>query len=167
MKETLGALMEWEFQEGIDFWSKGRPGRPSKIMVSPEIEDSFMDFLVRNEIGFEMFLEDVESSLQRDRLARIKSRGKRKAMSANNEPNFELFWTFEEMEAYTTQLAQQHPQYVTRDIIGRSIEGRDIIGMRISSGTVFGAKPIIFIDSILHAFVTLIDFSSINLHELL
>ena len=147
--------MSWEFQEGIDFWSKGGPGRPSKIMVSPEIEDSFMDFLVRNGIGYEMFLDDVESSLQRDRLARIKSRGKRKAMSADNEPNFELFWNFEEMEAYTIQLAQQNPTLVTRDLIGKSIEGRDIFGMRISSGSEFGVKPIIFIDSGVHAFVVL------------
>jgi len=41
---------------------------------------------------------------------------------------------------------------VTRDIIGQSIEGRNIIGLRISSGGgVFGSKPIIFIDSGVHA----------------
>lgn len=151
-KNQLKDLSQWEFQVGIDFWSTGGAVQPSKIMVSPDIEDEFMSFLVLNDIKHELFIEDVESTLQRDKADRIQSRAKRSALLQDGGPNFELFWTYEEIRAYTIQLAQQYPALVQRDVIGHSIENREIFGMRISSGLKpFGVNPIIFIDAGVHA----------------
>lgn len=143
--------MEWQDQVGIDFWLTGRAGRESKIMVSPEINDSFVSFLEGANIQYELFISDVEVTLQRDKDLRTKSRAKRTVKAADNEPNFEVYWTFEEMEDYSIRLAEQYPNLVKRDVIGKSIEGRDIFGLRVSTGSVFGEKPIIFIDSGVHA----------------
>lgn len=142
--------MEWQFEEGIDFWTTGGPGRASRIMVSPEVDASFMNFLNSNKIQNKLTINDVESRLQADKAARLMNRSKR-SVFADDEPNFELFWSFEEMETFTIQLAQRYPNLVKRDVIGKSIEGRDIFGMRVSSAAEFGKKPIIFIDSGIHA----------------
>lgn len=143
--------MSWQFQVGIDFWTTGGAIGASRVMVSPEADESFMSFLKTNDIQHELFLEDVEPSLQEARMSRVQSRVKRSAFSANNEPNFELYWSFQEMETFTIRLAQQYPDLVKRDVIGKSFEGRDIFGLRISSGSEFGKKPIIFIDAGIHA----------------
>lgn len=150
-KEQVKELMRWQFEVGIDFWTTGGPGRTSRVMVSPETETSFMNFLNSNKIQYALAISDVDSSLQADKEARLMARSKRSVLKADNEPNFELFWSLEEMETFTTQLAQQYPNLVKRDVIGKSIEGRDIFGMRVSSGSEFGKKPIIFIDSGIHA----------------
>lgn len=150
-KQQISSLIEWQYQEGVDFWVTGGAGRPSKIMVSPVVHDSFVSFLKTNEVQYELFISDVELTLKRDKTLRTTTRGKRSVLADENEPSFELFWTFEEMEAYSIRLAQQYPNLVKRDVIGKSIEGRDIFGLRVSSGSVFGRKPIIFIDSGVHA----------------
>lgn len=149
-KEQLAPLMDWQQEEGVDFWQIGGVGRVSKVMVSPEVDGLFATFLQANQIQHELFISDVEPTLQRDKALREEAREKRSAF--NIEPNFEVYWTFDEIEAYAIDLAQQHPNLVHRDVFGISIEGRDLFGLRISSGGgVFGRKPIIFIDSGVHA----------------
>ena len=144
-------LMKWEFQTGVEFLEKGRAGRRSKILIAPEADDSFMKFLTSlTMIDYELIVNDVEPVLQKSKNEMIKSRAKRDVLS-ENEPNFEHYWTYEEMEAYSIKIEQQYPHLVKRDVIGKSIEGRDIFGLRISSGSEFGKKPIIFIDTGTHA----------------
>jgi hypothetical protein len=135
-------LMKWQLEEGVDFLSKSSARKVSKVMVSPDVEDSFVKFLVKNEIKHEMTVNNVGRSLQQLNMRNLKAKEK---FSESNEPNFDLYWSFEEMEAYSIRLAQQYPSLVNRDVIGKSIEGRNIFGMRISSGSEFGKKPIIFI----------------------
>lgn len=141
--------MEWQDVEGIDFWIAGGTRKSSRIMVSPKIENSFEKFLVRNQIEHNLFIDNVEPTLQRDKNSRLKARGKRSVL--DGEPNFELYWTFDEMNDYSKQLAQNYPNLVKRDVIGKSFEGREMFGMRISNATEFGKKPIVFIEAGLHA----------------
>jgi len=150
-KDQLAALMDWQYQEGVDFWRFGGVGRESKVMVSPEVEPDFVNFLRENEVKHKLSIENVELNLQKEKAGRAESRAKQGAFSADNEPNFNVYWTSDEIEAYSIQLAQDYPNIVTRDVIGRSIEGRDIFALRISTDTVFGRRPIIFIDSGIHA----------------
>lgn len=132
-------------------------GRASKIMVSPEVQSSFVDFLNQNQIQFELSIDNLQSVFDQEKETRLHSRRKRSALIDDptaallDDYTFELYWTYEEMEAFSIELAEQYPNLVTRDVIGQSIEGRDIFGMRVSSGTNFGDKPIIFIDSGVHA----------------
>ncbi|CRL08319.1 CLUMA_CG021383, isoform A [Clunio marinus] len=150
-REQIKDLKAWEFQMGIDFWMSRGVDQTSRIMVSPEVEESFVNFLNKEGIDNKLIIEDVQSSLDRDANLIRHSRSKRSAFQANGEPDFTLFLSYEEMESFTISLAQQYPNLVKRDVIGRSIEGRDIFGMRVSSGTEFGKKPIIFIDAGIHA----------------
>lgn len=151
-KAQLGALLSWEYKSGIDFWTTGGAGRPSKVMVSPAIEDSFLDFLERNQIQYDLVIKDVQPNLLRDKADRLSVRSKRSVLADETDPDFGLFWTYEEMRQFTINLQTQYPNLVKRDVIGQSIEGRDIFGLRVSSGSQeFGKKPIIFVDAGVHA----------------
>lgn len=141
--------MRWDFQTGIDFLERPRPGRESTILIAPETDELFLKFLGESKMHYELIVPDVEKLLQVQK-ARLSS-GQRSVRAKLNVPNFELYWTFDEMEAYSIRLEQQYPNLVTRDVIGKSIEDRNIFGLRISNGAVFGSKPIIFIDAGTHA----------------
>lgn len=150
-KDQLKDLMSWQSRDGIDFWSTGGAGATSRVMVSPDLDVPFLNFLTQNEVRHDLTIKDVEPSLQKARMERIESRKSIRALSDENDPNFEVYWSYEEMKSFTIRLAQQYPNLVKRDVIGQSIEGRDIFGLRISSGSDFGRKPIIFIDAGVHA----------------
>lgn len=150
-KPQIRELLKWEAQAGIDFWISAGANEPSRIMVAPEILDAFTKYLESNGVHHELVIDDVESELLKDKRARLNSRAKSSALADDEYPNFGLYWTFEEMEAFSIQLAEQYPNLVKREIIGKSIENRDIFALKVSSGAEFGKKPIIFIDSGVHA----------------
>ena len=66
------------------------------------------------------------------------------------EVSFDKFMRYEEIQAYLSQLAADHPDIATVDTIGDTYEGRQISIIRISSGG-DGTKPIILIDGGIHA----------------
>jgi len=150
-KDQMEDFMSWEFDTGIDILGMGGPGRVSKVMVSPDLQTDFTDFLKRNGIKFETAIENMEPLLQQEKADRISRRSRRKTFADDDVPTFENYLTFDEMDAYTVHLATEYPHLVTRDIIGKSVEGRDMIGVRVSTAAEFGKKPIIFIDSGVHA----------------
>lgn len=145
----IADLMEWEYKVGIDFWTQGGILQPSRIMVSPEIEASFLDFLKYREIAHELAIENVKTSLHNDKIARMKS--SMTNLAHTNEANFQVYWSYAEMEAYLQHLADDYPNLVKLETIGKSFEGRNIHGLKISKNTEFGINPIIFIDAGTHA----------------
>ncbi|KAG5677265.1 hypothetical protein PVAND_007036 [Polypedilum vanderplanki] len=147
-RQQLDSLMKWEFEAGIDFWSTGEANKPSRVMVSPEIEQLFLQFLNLNDIQHKMTIENVELVLENDKIARLNSRAKRNTFI---EPNFRLYWSYNEIENFLQRLANEYPDLVKKDVIGQSIEHRNIHGVRVSRNAEFGKNPIIFIDAGTHA----------------
>lgn len=151
MKEQLKSLMEWEFAEGIDFWTYRGIKGVSRIMVSPEVENTFENFLLKNKIQHRISVKDVETELLKDKVNILKGRARAKAADDVFGFNFGLYWSLAEMEEYTIKLAAQYPNLIKRKVIGKSVENRDIFALEVSSGTEFGKNPIIYIDSGTHA----------------
>jgi len=148
-KDQVPILMEWEVQEGIDFWSYGGPDRVTKVMVSPAVELEFLSFLRTNKIINELAIADVEATVQADKAERLHRRSKR---SLADEFDFGTFWTYDEQNAYSVRLAETYPNLVAREVIGTTFEGREIVAVKISTDLDnFGSKPVIFIDSGVHA----------------
>ena len=98
--------MEWEFQTGIDFWSYGHANEVFRIMVSPEIELNFLNFLNKNEVDYKIGIENVETSLKSDKIT------KRSLRLANALPNFNYYWSYPEMEEIFNRLATNYPNLV-------------------------------------------------------
>ena len=65
--------------------------------------------------------------------------------------DFTHFWSYEEFEMYAEMIVLDYPNLVKKEVIGKSIEGRDIIALKISLASEFGKQPIIFVDSGTHA----------------
>ncbi|CAG9799908.1 unnamed protein product [Chironomus riparius] len=144
-KEQIPFVMEWEFQTGIDFWSYGRANKAFRIMVSPEIESNFVNFLDKNEINYSIGIENVETTLKSDKIT------KRSLRLVNGIPNFNYYWSYPEMEEIFNRLATDYPNLVKLEVIGKSYLNQSIYGVRVSKNQEFGLNPIIFIDAGTHA----------------
>lgn len=151
--DQLDGLLEWREEEGVDFWKAGGAGYLSRVMIPPYLQDAFQSFLDTNEISYEVRIEDVgevEKEFEADRVKRLKRAKTKSAIDSFASPNFEVYWTSDEMDSFCRYLAATYPHLVTREVITRSFEGRDVFALKISSGG-FGRKPIIFIDGGMHA----------------
>lgn len=153
-KNQVHHLREWENRDGIDFWSSLRVGHPARIMVSPDEEKSFKTFLENFSIANELTIPDVEAVLSKEKADRVKSQRTRRSVKFDSieDVTFDHFWTFDEMESYAHLINETYPNIVSMDILGKSIEGRNMFGLKISNNlSSFGEKPIIFIDAGTHA----------------
>lgn len=60
--EHQGKLLnQWEDNESIDFWERiSRRGKSSRIMVAPDTQIEFEEFLKENQIDHELIIDNVE-----------------------------------------------------------------------------------------------------------
>lgn len=152
-RDQVELMQEWEDAPGIDFWTHPRVGHPAKIMVSPELEQSFVNFLVESSISHKLTIPDVEAVLRKEKEEHEHRRSKRSVnINAVDDAAFDYFWTFDEMETYAKLLAETYPNTVKLENIGQTIEGRNMFALKFSTSlSTFGEKPIIFIDAGTHA----------------
>jgi len=151
--DQLEGLLEWREEEGVDFWKAGGAGYMSRVMIPPHLQEPFEIFLATNDISYEIKIEDVgevEKEFEADRIRRLERIKTKSAVESFSNPNFEVYWTTDEMDAFCQYLADTYPQTVIRETITRSFENRDVFALKISRGG-FGNKPIIFIDGGMHA----------------
>lgn len=145
--------MEWRDEEGVDFWRAGAANTLSRVMIPPHLQGPFEDFLARNQVDYSIFLEsldEVEKEFEADRVRRLAMKKLKSAIDPAATPNFEVYWSTDEIDAYCRRLAVMYPQLVERESIATSFEGRDVFALKISTGG-FGRKPIFFLDGGMHA----------------
>lgn len=140
-----------QYEEGIDFWRLYTAGRMSRVMISPERINYFEEFLAVHKIPYEVAIEDMEKPIEEERQSLRRSRQKRATSIPRVTPDFSVFWSAAEIETYCTFLAQTYPQFVTLETMTWSPEGRRIYAMKVSSGSTFGQKPIVAMESGMHA----------------
>lgn len=62
--EQGNLLKQWEDNPAIDFWEQiSRKGKPSRVMVAPDTQVQFEDFLNENNFTYELIIENVERLL--------------------------------------------------------------------------------------------------------
>ena len=115
-------------------------------MVAPKVQTSFLNFLHTSDIKYEMIIDDVESSIREDKIKQANGRSRRSVIE-NGKFNYELFWSHEEINFFYNWIASRYPDIVKMDVIGKSIEMRDIVGIRVSKNSEFGLNPIVFVDA--------------------
>lgn len=94
-------------------------------------------------------LGELEREFEAERVARLERKKIQPAVAPGMTPNFDVYWTNEEIQTYGQRLALTHPHLVRKEVIARTFEGRDVFALQISSGG-FGRKPLIFIDGGMH-----------------
>lgn len=143
------AFKEWEHEPGFDFFRLLTAGRTSNVLVAPERQQEFEEFLKQNEIAYSIDIEDYEVDLENERKS-IEERRKFSRGFDGRFGNFSVYWTFEEIEAWCTHIAATYPQFVQLETLIFSPENRRIFALKVSTG-VFGQKPIYAVEAGMHA----------------
>ncbi len=145
-------LSMWQHLEGVDFWRLYAKGMPSSVMIEPKLIPKFERFLKFTNMTNKVIVEDVEDALEQDRQSRSEYRRtfSNASLHFTTDPNFDIYWSSDQMESYSRSLAARFPNVVQLEVIGRSALGRVIYALKISSGA-FGQKPLIFIEGGCHA----------------
>lgn len=141
-----------QYDEGFDFWRFYAPEVKSTIMVAPSKQEKFETFLNESKTLHEVVINDVEIILEEERSNMTRNRIGRSRLVLVPEvtPNFKVYWSSSEMEEYCRFLAETYSKLVEMEILTVSPDGRNIYAMKISNG-IFGQKPIIAMESGMHA----------------
>jgi murein tripeptide amidase MpaA len=142
-------LSHWQYEEGVDFFRFARADSTSKVLIAPARVEEFEKFLNNEKISYKIVMDDYEKALEAERVS-IAENHKGKRGFDGRTGDFSIYWTYDEMEAYSFSLATRFPNLVQIETLTFSPENRRIYGLRISNG-VFGQKPIIVIESGMHA----------------
>jgi carboxypeptidase B len=143
------AFIEWEYEPGLDFFRLLTAGRTSNVLVAPERQQQFEQFLNENKIIYSIDIEDYEEVLEDERI-KIEERRKVSRGFDGRFGNFSVYWTNEEIEAWCTHIAATYPQFVQMETLVFSPENRRIYALKVSTGT-FGQKPIYTVEAGMHA----------------
>lgn len=123
-KNQYRILLQWNSKPGIDFLTFEGELKTSRVMVASEYQTNFENSLIKSEIKFEIEIENVDEILKREKNERMRARARKTQI--NGKPNFSLYCTFEEMETYLHRLAKLYPTIMKLEVIGHSIERRNI-----------------------------------------
>lgn len=148
--EQYDALTKWQYEAGVDFWRLYQAGVTSKVMIAPDLQQEFESFLVKSQIPHAVAINDVEIILEEERRNITRNRRGKGSVLPGMVPDFTRYWSSMDMEAYCTFLAQTYPQFVEMEHLVFSPGNRRVYALKISSG-VFGQKPIIAMESGMHA----------------
>lgn len=145
-------LSMWQHIEGVDFWRLYAQGQPSSVMIEPKLIGKFERFLKFTNMTSKVIVKDVEDALELDRKSREEYRRtfSNVSLQFTTNPNFDIYWTSDQMETYSRSVASRFPNRVQFEVIGRSAQNRVIYTLKISNGP-FGQKPLIFVEGGCHA----------------
>lgn len=76
---------------------------------------------------------------------------KRKTRSSASDYDMDHFWDYDEIMAYVDQVAEEYPDFVTVHALKDSLQGRRMVNIEITAPGNKEVRPIIFIDSTIHA----------------
>lgn len=119
-------------------------------MISPERQNDFESLLSEIKLPYEITIEDMEVLIEEERQDMAKNRQGRAAFQNPANPDFSVFWSSVEMEAYADHLVRTYPNIVEKENLLFSPGGRNIYALKFSTG-VFGNKPIIAMECGMHA----------------
>ncbi|KAK8726959.1 hypothetical protein OTU49_010161 [Cherax quadricarinatus] len=123
---------------------KNRNRGVAEVAVSPQTLTDFTHFLTINNITFTSVVDDLGN--------KIESTGasERAEYFLNGDVTFDRYMNHDEIISYLELLPRQYPHLVKLTVAGRSVEGRPLHLLTITSSH-SSTKPVIFIDGGIHA----------------
>ncbi|KAI8440674.1 hypothetical protein MSG28_009032 [Choristoneura fumiferana] len=143
-KEQGHLLHGLEGRLGLDVWSHGGAGTPAQVLVPKAARLMVQTSLETVGIDYNVAVDNIKEQLDReDELIA--------AAAAKSNRTGRIGLSFDTIHRYAV-LANRFPNIVTVVSAGRSIEGRDIKYIRISTTNFQDrSKPIVYMESLLHA----------------
>ncbi|XP_076350462.1 carboxypeptidase B-like isoform X2 [Tachypleus tridentatus] len=143
--EALHDLVENNDLE-LDFWMHTSTVNQSvDVMIPPKYNQEMEQFIADNYIPRTVFLDDVEKAIQDEGGSLVYD-----DLSREPKDFFAKYQRLKEIYDYMESLVSEHPNIASNISIGKSYEGRDLMVIKISGGTLKD-KPIVWIDSGIHA----------------
>ncbi|XP_038206619.1 zinc carboxypeptidase-like [Zerene cesonia] len=123
-----------EESDGLDFWiPPSNVGEYVSVVASPKIKDELEHSLQKRNINYNLMLQNIQEALDNQVMGR-KKRDTRKEMFWTN------YQTLEDIYDWFYHLAETHSDIVSIIQAGKSYEGRNITGVKISRGSGSGKK---------------------------
>jgi len=143
-KAQMDVLKAFNGNPAYDFWSKPRLlNKKVVVMVNPWHQRYFERVLKKHGFDYSVLIGNVGKIAERDMQHKARSRFLGKI-------SFDQFYRYGDIVDYANQLASDYPNLVKTQVIGTTSEGRDIVGLRISSGG-NGSRPAVFLEAGIHA----------------
>jgi len=132
---------------GYDFWTYPKGvGMSVDILVSPQRQTNFKDLIHKNEIQYEVLMENIQEQI--DAEAEVNKK------AVQNGPKLGLTWDryyrLNDIYEWLRSLSVQYPGIVTLVQAGRSYQGRQILGVKLSFRPGNQNRGV-WIDSLIHA----------------
>lgn len=110
----------------LNYWKgTNRVNTVADIMVAPEDQPAFESMLEQKEFKWQTKVTNVQELIDNEQPKNFKPR-------ADGEMDWVSYHTFDEIMAWLDQLLIQYPEILTDVIIGTSVEGRPIRGVKLS-----------------------------------
>ncbi|XP_049957922.1 zinc carboxypeptidase-like [Schistocerca serialis cubense] len=123
----------------IQFWKEPRVvNKPADVMVSPEMQTSFLEGLEANGIQATVYVDNVQTLIDNERGVRRQG----------ESFGWEDYYTLEEIHGWLNSLSETYPDVVTPIVGGSSYEGREILGVNI---TFAPGNPVVVVEGGIHA----------------
>ncbi len=130
-----------------DVWSHQVAPGPLDVLIPPDRWDEFLNSGLEHVI----LQEDVQSLIDAERSRLAAARDEAGALRGQPEGLawFADYKTYDDVNAYLDALVALRPDLVSRVVIGQSLQGRDIVGVRISGPG--EGKPTVVLNGCQHA----------------
>ncbi|XP_038218732.1 zinc carboxypeptidase-like [Zerene cesonia] len=146
--QYLDALVE---RLNLDVWRNAIPGHETGLILVPrDIKSIFQTELFAAKIEYEVKSANIKEQLdlEDELMSAVASRRNRSSAAFP----FDVIHRYDVINNYMRDIAYRNPRIVTMHSAGRSIQGRDINYLRISSDNFQSrTKPVIVLQSLLHA----------------
>ncbi|XP_047538952.1 carboxypeptidase B-like [Vanessa atalanta] len=146
--DELNAIVE---EMNLDLWSYAIPGREGLILVAKNMKPLFENAVNKIGVEYKIVTENIKEKLElEDKLLADAARSSN--FSRSGGISLDVIHRYNVVDRYLTDLANRFPRVVRAVSAGRSVEGRDIKYLRISSNNFQDRnKPVVMIQSLLHA----------------
>ncbi|XP_063537763.1 carboxypeptidase B-like [Cydia strobilella] len=151
-EEQGSFLGDLEHRLNLDVWAHGGQGNPATVLVSKAARSLLQDGLEAAGIGYRLAVENVKEELDLEDKLLSEAAAKSNRTSSRFGLSFDTIHRYAAVDAYLVELANRYPNLVTVVSAGRSLEGRDIKYLKISTTNFEDrSKPIVYMQSLLHA----------------
>ncbi|CAH2088365.1 unnamed protein product [Euphydryas editha] len=137
----------------FDIWQYATLTRNGMVLVPKDYVQLFQNDLNSKGIEFVIETENIKNELElEDQLFAEKARSKSVRSVDRPTITWDRIYNLTEVNDYLQKVAEAYPDVVTLVNAGKSVEGRDINYLKISTSNFQDtSKPIIFIETLLHA----------------
>lgn len=151
----MKSLEETSSGTTLDFWTSPVPGRKTDIMVTRGYVDEFKSILRQRELSFDVIMVDVQENVNNERSQTTAARRAKRDLGtlALQDFDYSIYHTFEEIQQWTRDIAEEYSSFVNLFTFGYTFEGREILALEITAPAAEGAsdpKPIVYFEGGIH-----------------